>query len=193
MKMEKHKRYRFVDGGGIQKGIRDTDSLLEAIQSAMDSECEVIDTQTSSGNQIVFSAWDGWNVDYDFYNKDIADFIMAEIEAMKKKQERKDDMSLNHEIHEEITMEMIEILWGAACSGDVNTLKQYYESKLSLKNVRYLKLGKEISLIMGAYRNNQWKTIDYLISVGETITEEEKEDIQRELNRIKYMEILARK
>ena len=79
--MEKYKRYRFVDGNGIQKGIRDTDSLLDAIQSAMDSECEVIDTQTSSGNQIVFFAWDGWNVDYDFYNKDIADFILSEIKA----------------------------------------------------------------------------------------------------------------
>ena len=90
-------------------------------------------------------------------------------------------------------MEMIEILWGAACSGDVKTLKRYYESRSSLKNIRYLKLGEEISLIMGAYRNNQWETIDYLISVGETVTEEEKEDMQRELNRIKYMENLTRK
>lgn len=188
--MEKYKRYRFVDGNGIQKGIRDTDSLLNAIQSAMDSECEVIDTQTSSGNQIVFSTWDGWNVDYDFYNKDIAAFIMAEIKVIEKEQ---DDKGLNYEIHGKITMEMIEILWGAACSGDIKTLKRYYESKSSLKNIRYLKLGEEISLIMGAYRNNQWETIDYLISVGETVTEEEKEDMHRELNRIKYMKILARK
>lgn len=89
--MEKYKRYRFVDGSGIQKGIRDTDSLLDAIQSAMDSGCEVIDTQASSENQIVYSAWDGWNVDYNFYNKDIADFILSEIKVKEKEQIEKKD------------------------------------------------------------------------------------------------------
>lgn len=54
--MEKNRRYRFVDWNGIQKGIESTDSLLEAIHNAVDSECEVIDTQTLSGNQIVYSA-----------------------------------------------------------------------------------------------------------------------------------------
>lgn len=44
---------------------------------------------------------------------------------------------------------------------------------------------------MGAFRNNQWKTVDYLISVGATITKDEKKEIQTKLNRIKYMEIIS--
>ena len=87
-------------------------------------------------------------------------------------------------------METIEKLWEAACSGDINILKQYYKTT---GNIRYQKFGREHSLIMGAFRNNQWKIIDYLLSIGETITQEEKEEIQKELNRIKYMEILAKK
>lgn len=85
-------------------------------------------------------------------------------------------------------MEIIEKLWEAACSGDINILKQYYKIA---ENMRYQKFGKEHSFIMGAFRNNQWEIIDYLLSIGETITREEKEEIQTELNRIKYMEILS--
>lgn len=93
LKMKKNKRYKFVDWNGVQKGLEDTDSLVDAIQNAVNSECEVIDTQTSTGNQIVYSVWDGWNVEYDFYNKDIADFIMAEIKI--KEQVDKRDMSFS--------------------------------------------------------------------------------------------------
>lgn len=188
--MEKNKRYKFVDWNGIQKGLEDTNSLFSAIQNAISSECEVIDTQIPAGNQIVFSAWDGWNVDYDLYNEDIVEFIMAEIK--EKEQAVNDDVKLNHWFHEEITTEMIETLWTAACSGDIETLKRYYGAEENIRNIRYIKFDEEISLIMGAYRNNQWKTINYLIGVGETITDEEKKDIQRELNRIDYMRILTR-
>lgn len=86
--MEKNKRYKFVDWNGIQKGLEDTDSLFEAIKNAINLECEVIDTQTLSGNQIVFSAWDRWNVDWDFYKKDVADFILAEIEERGEVKEK---------------------------------------------------------------------------------------------------------
>lgn len=90
--MKKYKRYRFVDWNGLPKGVIPTDSLLDAIQSATESECEVIDTQTPTGNQVVFSTWEGWNIDYDFYNKDIADFIMLEIKNKEEKivSEKKD-------------------------------------------------------------------------------------------------------
>lgn len=63
------KRYKFVDVNGNQRGIENTDDLKEAIQNAIDFQCEVIDTQTPAGNQIVFSVWDGWNVDWDFYSE----------------------------------------------------------------------------------------------------------------------------
>lgn len=84
----------------------------------------------------------------------------------------------------------IEKLFMAACAGDMPTLKEYYSAN-GKKNLRYKKFGKENSLIMGAFRNNQWKTLDYLISVGATITEDEKKEIQTELNRIKYMKIIS--
>lgn len=68
-------------------------------------------------------------------------------------------------------MQTIEKLWEAACSGDVNTLKKCYKKA---ENRRYLSFGQEHSLIMGAFRNNQWEVINYLSSIGETITAEEK-------------------
>lgn len=85
-------------------------------------------------------------------------------------------------------MQTIEKLWEAACSGDIDILKQYYKTA---GNIRYQKFGREHSLIIGAFRNNQWEVIDYLLSIGETITQEEKEEISTELNHVKYMEILA--
>ena len=85
-------------------------------------------------------------------------------------------------------METIEKLWEAVCSGDIDILKQYYKTA---ENIRYQKFGREHSLIMGAFRNSQWEVIDYLLSIGETITQEEKEEISTELNCVKYMEILA--
>lgn len=85
-------------------------------------------------------------------------------------------------------MEIIEkILWDAACSGNIYILERYYKTA---ENIRYQKFGREHSLIMGAFRNSQWKVIDYLLSIGESITQEEKEEISTELNRIKYMKIL---
>lgn len=46
-------------------------------------------------------------------------------------------------------MEMIEKLWEATCSGDINTLSNYYENKRDAIPVRYKKFGSEHSLIMG--------------------------------------------
>ena len=88
-------------------------------------------------------------------------------------------------------METTEKLWEAACSGDIETLKQYYRVEAKKINVRYSKFGKEHSLIMGAFRNNQYEVVDYLISVGETVTAEEKEEMETELKRVRYMEILT--
>ena len=73
-----YKRYKFVDWNGNQHGIDNTDDLKDAIQTAIDYQCEVIDTQTPIGNQIVFSVWDGWNHDYDFYNEEEVIRIMKE-------------------------------------------------------------------------------------------------------------------
>ena len=74
-------------------------------------------------------------------------------------------------------------LWEYACNGDIEKLKKYYSEHNEI-NRRYCRFNKEHSLIMGALRNNQFETVEYLISVGETITNEEKEQILTELKRI---------
>lgn len=77
--MEKYKRYKFVDWNGNQEGLENVDDLKKAIQMAIEFQCEVIDTETPIGNQTVFSVWDGWQFDYDFYDKEKMNRIMEEM------------------------------------------------------------------------------------------------------------------
>lgn len=109
--MEKNKRYKFVDWNGIQKGIEDTNSLFEAIQNAINSDCEVIDTQTPIGNQIVYSVWDGWNIDYDFYCKDVADFIMAEIKVKEVKHTDRKENSFSAKEFSMLSLAMLSMIY----------------------------------------------------------------------------------
>ena len=81
-------------------------------------------------------------------------------------------------------------LWEYACNGDIEKLKKYY-SEHNETNRRYCRFNKEHSLIMGALRNNQFETVEYLISIGENITDEEKEQILTELKRIDIMKKLV--
>ena len=74
-------------------------------------------------------------------------------------------------------MEDIEKLWGCACNGNNKELKKYFESG-GVKNQRYHAFQKYHSLIAGAYRNRQYETVKYLLSIGETITEKECGEIQ---------------
>lgn len=73
------KRYMFVDWNGNTKGTENVDDLKEAVCIAIELQCEIIDKRTPTGNQIVFSVWDGWNHDYDFYSDEIMEEIMNEI------------------------------------------------------------------------------------------------------------------
>lgn len=73
-------------------------------------------------------------------------------------------------------------LWEYACCGNIQELKRYYENGGSVNN-RYFKFGEEHSLIMGAFRNNQFETVEYLMSVGEEITSKEYEEIQTEMRK----------
>lgn len=84
----------------------------------------------------------------------------------------------------------IKDLWEYACSGDIEALKKYYDDGGSINN-RYFQFGKSHSLIMGAFRNNQFETVEYLISVGEDISKEERRDIRTELKRFNIMKELA--
>ena len=78
----------------------------------------------------------------------------------------------------------IERLWTFACSGNIEALKAHYNKYPDKTNIRYNRFNTEHSLIMGAFRNNQLETVEYLMSVGETVTEKEKEEILKELKRI---------
>lgn len=85
----------------------------------------------------------------------------------------------------------IEKLWEYACSGDIEALKHYYLEEWGVINRRYCKFGNENSLIMGAFRNDQFETVKYLVSVGETITAEEHIELYAELQRIQVMKMLV--
>jgi len=62
--------------------------------------------------------------------------------------------------------EITEILWGAACSGEIETLKAYYMNGGKIGRT-YEKFGICHSLIAGAYRNGNFETVRYLLDVGE--------------------------
>lgn len=66
---------------------------------------------------------------------------------------------------------IIYILWSAACSGEIDILKAYYENGGKVGR-EYFKFGIAHSLIAGALRNGNFETVDYLLSVGETVSGE---------------------
>lgn len=67
----------------------------------------------------------------------------------------------------------VKALWNYACEGNIRKLKRYYKSG-GTKNLRFRERKQEHSLIAGAYRNGQKETVKYLLSIGETITEQEE-------------------
>ena len=81
-------------------------------------------------------------------------------------------------------------LWEYACSGNIEKLKEHYDNGGSINN-RYIKFGEGHSLIMGAFRNNQFDTVEYLMSVGEEISPKEHEEIQTEMRKLDIMQRLV--
>ena len=82
-------------------------------------------------------------------------------------------------------------LWEYACSGNIEELKKYYDNGGSINN-RYFKFGEGHSLIMGAFRNNQFDTVDYLVSVGEELSKKEYMEIQTEMRKLEIMQKLIK-
>ena len=87
--------------------------------------------------------------------------------------------------------ERIEMLWEFACCGDIDSLKSYYENG-GEPNRRYFAFGGEHSLIMGAFRNNQFEAVEYMLSMGETATQAEKNEFNRELQKIMCLRKIMR-
>lgn len=83
-------------------------------------------------------------------------------------------------------MERAEQLFGYACSGNTEKLKEYYESGGAIGN--YIeRFGRKHSLIMGAFRNDQFDTAEYLFEVGEKPTPKEQEEIRKQIRRWELM------
>ena len=68
-------------------------------------------------------------------------------------------------------------LWSLACSGDTDSLKKYYDG-VGEFNVRSGRFNTQCSLLIGALGNRKYDTVDYLLSVGETVTDEEFKEIE---------------
>lgn len=86
-------------------------------------------------------------------------------------------------------MVTIDKLWEYACNGEIEALETAYRDGCGLNN-RYFKFGEHHSLIMGAFRNNQFATVEYLLSQGEEVTQKEREEIKNELRRIDVMRLM---
>ena len=84
----------------------------------------------------------------------------------------------------------IDELWNWACNGETEKLKEYYDNGGSINN-RYFKFGDSHSLIMGAFRNNQFDTVEYLMSVGEEITPKEYDAMQTEMQKLNIIQRLT--
>lgn len=70
----------------------------------------------------------------------------------------------------------IEDLWTYACNGNMENLKTYYKNG-GAANRRYYKFGVYHSLIAGAYRNGYYDVVSFLLDNGETITKDERGEI----------------
>ena len=91
---------------------------------------------------------------------------------------------------EEERMGDIDASWSAACGNDKATIREYYE-RGGERNVRYRAFGRENSLVMGAYRNGFMDMCELLISYGETVTDEEKEELLEPERRRKLISMLG--
>ena len=68
--------------------------------------------------------------------------------------------------------ETTEQLWYAACSGETETLRSYYNGGGKIGR-KYTRFGKNHSLVAGAYRNGYFETARYLLQVGEKLEKHE--------------------
>lgn len=104
--------------------------------------------------------------------------------------------SMNVAIHRKIggitmlTTTNTEQLFGLACSGNIEALEDYWNKQGDL-NVTYERFGNKHSLIMGAFRNQQYDTVTWLKNHGCRLTDEEQKEIDIEYMRIKSIGLLA--
>lgn len=84
----------------------------------------------------------------------------------------------------------IDELWEYVCTGNLKKVKEYYNNPHRVDQ-RYEKFGEKHSLIMGAFRNNHFNIVAYLLQQGETITSKEQKEIDNEYKKMNIIKILA--
>ncbi|MCH5211745.1 MAG: hypothetical protein J1G06_01905 [Oscillospiraceae bacterium] len=78
----------------------------------------------------------------------------------------------------------IEDLYIAACSGDYDKITAYFDSRKTAQlNRRYKSYKGEISLVMAALNNKMYDICTYLLSIGETVTDDEFKELEPEISR----------
>jgi acylphosphatase len=82
--------------------------------------------------------------------------------------------------------DMLENMWTAVCSNDLNYVKNAYNKNLIQPNTRYTTGSGRHSLIMGALRNKNYEMVDLLKSFGEKITKSELEEYKNEMAKRTY-------
>lgn len=93
---------------------------------------------------------------------------------------------------QEMIQHHAEDLWLSACNGDIKQLKKYYEHPL-IHSHHFSKFGHKVSLVMGAFNNQQYDTVDFLLQQGETLTEEEHATVALELRKLQIMKKMTDK
>ena len=83
-----------------------------------------------------------------------------------------------------------EQLFGLACSGNIEALEEYWNCEGDL-NITYSKFGREHSLIMGAFRNQQYDTVRFLQNHGCRLTDHEQDEINQKYLEMRAIESLA--
>ncbi len=95
-------------------------------------------------------------------------------------------MEINYDGEAANIIDITEIkdLYIAVCSGDYDTVKAYFDNRKTAQlNRRYKTHKGEISLVMAALNNKMYDICSYLLSVGETVTEDEFKELQPEISR----------
>lgn len=78
-------------------------------------------------------------------------------------------------------------LFGMACTGDIRELEEYWNDNGNL-NIKYEKFGQCHSLVMGAYRNKQYDTVNWLLEHGTKLNEHEQEEVNDKYYRLVMLE-----
>ena len=77
-----------------------------------------------------------------------------------------------------------------ACSGDIESLDTLYRMNGTI-DLTYRKFGREHSLLMGAYRNHHWETVDWLKSHGAALTPQEQKELSDQGKALEFLREMA--